>query len=70
MRARVKVAFTDKENMTDVYYPGDMFEGSEERVNELIGSGHVETVDESTQTVDEPKAAPRRGRPKKTAAKE
>ncbi len=41
-KAIVKVAFTDKENMTDVYYVGDVFEGSEERINELIASGHVE----------------------------
>ena len=30
--------------MADVYYPGDVFEGTDERVNELIASGHVEAV--------------------------
>lgn len=46
MMALVKVAFTDKTNMVDVYYPGDQFEGSEERVNELINSGHVVAVED------------------------
>lgn len=66
--AKVKVAFTDKENMTDVYYVGDVFEGSEERINELIASGHVEaTVDEKPKA-EKPKAAPHRRKP--AAAKE
>ena len=44
MKATVKIAFTDKENMTDVYFPGDVFEGTAERVNELAESGHVEVI--------------------------
>jgi hypothetical protein len=44
MKAKVLIAFTDRENMADVYYPGDVFVGTEKRVNELVTSGHVEVV--------------------------
>lgn len=57
MRGVVKVAFTDKENMTDVYYEGDVFEGSEERINELMASGHIEKADEQPKRGRKPKAA-------------
>ena len=77
MKALVKVAFTDKENMVDVYYPNDVFEGSEERVNELINSGHVVAVedegengegeDAETETAEE---KPKRTRRRKAATKE
>ena len=46
MKATVIIPFTDKEHMDNVYYQGDTFEGSEERINELVNSGHVK-VDET-----------------------
>lgn len=57
MKANVKAAFTDRENMSDVYYPGDVFEGSDERVNELAAGGYVEAVE----------AKPKPARRRKTA---
>lgn len=51
------IAFTDRENMSDVYFPGDMFEGTDERVNELIESGHVEAI--KPKTTRRRKAAPK-----------
>lgn len=45
IKARVIVAFTDKNDMSSVYQIGDTFEGTQERVNELITSGHVEQLD-------------------------
>lgn len=65
MKALVKVAFTDKTNMVDVYYPDDVFEGSEERVNELIGGGYV--VAAETETAEE---KPKQTRRRKAATKE
>ena len=64
MRGVVKVAFTDKENMSDVYYEGDVFRGSEERVNELVASGHVEIM------AEQPDEKPRRGRKPRTVKPE
>lgn len=61
MQAVVKVAFTDKTNMADVYYPGDTFEGSEERVSELIASGHVEAAAEKPKQPRRRKAATKEG---------
>lgn len=58
MKATVKTAFTDRENMSDVYYPGDVFEGTEERVNELAAGGYVEAVE----------AKPKPARRRKTTA--
>ena len=60
MKAVVKVAFTDKTNMSDVYYAGDTFEGSEKRIEELTISGHVEPMNE----------APKSTRKRKVTAKE
>ena len=53
VKARVIVAFTDKNNLMNAYSAGDTFEGTEERVSELADGGDVKQV-------DEPKAAPRK----------
>lgn len=53
VKARVIVAFTDKTNFNDVYREGDTFEGTEERVNELVCGGYVVKA-------DDPKAVPRK----------
>lgn len=45
IKARVIVAFTDKNDMSSVYQIGDMFEGTQERVNELVTGGYVELLD-------------------------
>ena len=47
IKARVIVAFTDKNDMSSVYQVGDTIEGTQERVNELIASGHAEALDKS-----------------------
>ena len=57
MKAIVKVAFTDKENMSSVYYAGDVFEGSEERIKELTISGHVEPPAEAPKPTRKRKPA-------------
>lgn len=41
MKARVVVPFTDKTTMADVYQVGDTFEGTKERVSELVTGGYV-----------------------------
>jgi len=53
VKARVTVAFTDKNNLMNAYSVGDTFEGIEERVSELANGGYVEKI-------DEPKTAPRK----------
>lgn len=47
MRANVLVSFVDKTNMADYYNAGDVFEGDEERINELVIGGYVQPVDET-----------------------
>lgn len=47
MRANVLVSFVDKTNMADYYNAGDVFEGDEERINELVDGGYVQPVDET-----------------------
>lgn len=49
IKARVIVAFTDKNDLTRVYNVGDVFEGEQARIDELIASGHVETVDKAAK---------------------
>lgn len=49
IKARVIVAFTDKNDLTRVYSVGDVFEGEQARIDELIASGHVETVNKATK---------------------
>lgn len=53
IKARVIVAFTDKNDMSTVYSVGDTFEGTTERVNELIISGHVEPLDNPRKTKEQ-----------------
>lgn len=45
IKARVLVAFTDRENIMNVYQVGDTFEGTAERVDELIADGYVEAAE-------------------------
>ena len=49
MEAKVIVAFTDKNDYSRVYNVGDTFKGSDERVAELVASGHVEAISEKKQ---------------------
>ena len=45
IKARVIVAFTDKNDMSSVYQIGDTFESTQARVNELVTGGYVEQLD-------------------------
>jgi hypothetical protein len=45
IKARVLVAFTDRENIMNVYQVGDTFEGAAGRVDELVAGGYVEAVE-------------------------
>lgn len=45
VKAQVIADFTDRENFANVYHIGDAFEGTQERVDELIASGHVKPID-------------------------
>ena len=42
IKARVIVAFSDRENLANVYQVGDTFQGTQERVDELTAGGYVE----------------------------
>jgi hypothetical protein len=61
--ARVIVDFRDREHMEKTYYVGDMFEGSDERVEELIAGGYVEKIAEAAKKpTRQRKAAPNKER--------
>lgn len=55
IKARVIVAFTDRENLANVYQVGDTFEGCEERVDELAAGGYLEEIEASKKPKAEPK---------------
>ena len=44
IKARVLVAFTDREDFTNVYQIGDTFQGTQARVDELAAGGYVEPI--------------------------
>ena len=53
-KAKVIAAFNDRENPAETYQVGDTFEGTEERINELVYGGYLAPVEEKTQK-QEPK---------------
>jgi len=61
VKARVTVAFTDKNNLMNAYSVGDTFEGIEERVSELANGGYVEKIDEPKTAPDMRKAPQKEG---------
>lgn len=62
MKAKVTKAFYDLEHPENTYQPGDVFEGSEERVQGLVAGGFVLACEER-----KPARAPRKATQKKTA---
>ena len=55
IKARVIVAFSDRENLANVYQVGDTFEGFEERVDELAAGGYLEEIEAPKKPKEEPK---------------
>jgi len=55
IKARVIAAFNDRENPKSTYTVGDVFEGSPERVNELMCGGYLAAIEGK-----KPKAAPKK----------
>lgn len=47
MKAKVVNRFFDRLNPSDIYEVGDVFEGDEARVAELVGGGWVEPIPEA-----------------------
>lgn len=47
MKAKVTKAFYDLEHPENTYQPGDVFEGSEQRVKGLVAGGFVLACEES-----------------------
>jgi hypothetical protein len=69
MKAKVIKPFFDLSNPSDVYAVGDTFEGTDERVAELIGKGFCEPLEPEPDP--EPKKKPAsKSKAKKKAAKE
>lgn len=44
VKAKVLVTFRDREHMENVYQQGGVFEGTQERVNELAAGGYVKQI--------------------------
>lgn len=55
IKACVIAAFNDRENPIATYNVGDTFEGSQERVNELMCGGYLAAFEDK-----KPKAAPKK----------
>ena len=49
VKARVLVAFSDRENLANVYQVGETFTGTQERVDELAGGGYVKPIKTAKQ---------------------
>ncbi len=47
IKAQVIAAFNDREHKSDTYQIGDTFEGSKNRVDELMAGGYLAPIEET-----------------------